>query len=100
MPRTISRLPRVRLAIATASYAEPSVHPRGGRSGGDAIAEALALALPRMIRIWNTRARPFIATVNARGDVTVIEGGARRGAIKRGQWSANAPVKCHRFVSL
>ena len=52
--------------------------------GGDAIAEALALALPRMIRIWNTRARPFIATVNARGDVTVIEGGARRGAIKRG----------------
>jgi hypothetical protein len=37
-----------------------------------------------MLRIWNTRARPFIATVSARGAVTVIEGGARLGAIKRG----------------
>jgi len=52
--------------------------------GGDAIAEALVLALPLMIRIWNTRTRPFIATVNARGDVAVIEGGGRRAAIKRG----------------
>jgi PIN like domain len=51
--------------------------------GGDAIAEALAQALPRMIKIWNTRARPFIATVNARGVVTLIEGGARLAAVKR-----------------
>ena len=51
--------------------------------GGDAIAEALVRALPQMIRIWNTRARPFIATVSARGSVTIVEGGARMGAIKR-----------------
>jgi len=51
--------------------------------GGDAIAEAFVRALPHMIRIWNTRARPFIATVSARGSVTVVDGGARMGAIKR-----------------
>jgi PIN like domain len=51
--------------------------------GGDAIADALARALPRMIRIWNTRARPFIAMVNAHGVVTLIEGGARLAALKR-----------------
>jgi hypothetical protein len=52
--------------------------------GGDAIAEAIASALPQMVRIWNSRARPFIAIVSARGAVTVIEGGARLAAIKRG----------------
>jgi hypothetical protein len=36
-----------------------------------------------MIRMWNTRARPFIATVNAHGVVTLIEGGARLAAHKR-----------------
>jgi hypothetical protein len=51
--------------------------------GGDAIANAFDHALPRMIRIWQTRTRPFIAAVNAQGAVTVIEGGARRAAIKR-----------------
>lgn len=51
--------------------------------GGDAIAEAIGRALPHMLRIWHTRARPFIATVSASGAVTVIEGGARLGAIKR-----------------
>jgi hypothetical protein len=51
--------------------------------GGDAIAEAFARTLPRMVRIWNTRARPFVAMVSAQGAVTVIEGGARLAAIKR-----------------
>jgi len=51
--------------------------------GGDAIADAFARALPRMIQVWSTRARPFIATVNARGIVTLIEGGARLAALKR-----------------
>jgi len=52
--------------------------------GGDSIAEAFVRALPQMIRIWQTRARPFIATVSARGSVTIVEGGARTSAIKRG----------------
>ena len=51
--------------------------------GGDAIADALVRALPRMIQVWNQRERPFIATVNARGVVTLIEGGARLAAVKR-----------------
>jgi PIN domain-containing protein len=51
--------------------------------GGDAIAEAFARALPRMVRIWNTRGRPFIAMVSAHGGVKVIEGGARLAAVKR-----------------
>lgn len=54
-----------------------------GGLGGEAIAEAFARALRRMISIWQTRARPFIATVTAQGNVTVIEGGQRRGSIRR-----------------
>jgi len=54
-----------------------------GGIGGDAIAEAFARALPQMVRIWNTRLRPFIATVTAQGKVTVIEGGGRAGAVRR-----------------
>lgn len=56
----------------------------GAGLGGDALAEAFARALPQMIRVWNSRSRPFIATVSARGAVTVIEGGARLAAIRRG----------------
>ncbi len=51
--------------------------------GGDAIADAFVRALPRMIRIWNTRGRPFVAMVSAQGAVTVIEGGERLAALKR-----------------
>ena len=51
--------------------------------GGDAIAEAFVRALPRMIRIWSTRGRPFVAMVSAQGAVTVIEGGERLAALKR-----------------
>jgi hypothetical protein len=36
-----------------------------------------------MVRIWNTRLRPFIATVTAQGKVSVIEGGGRAGAVRR-----------------
>lgn len=54
-----------------------------GGIGGEAIGEAFARALTSMERIWRTRARPFIATVSAQGDVRVIEGGGRAAAIKR-----------------
>jgi hypothetical protein len=54
-----------------------------GGLGGDAIAEAYARALPTMIRIWQARSRPFIATVTGQGKVTLMEGGARMGAIRR-----------------
>lgn len=54
-----------------------------GGLGGDAIAAAFARALPRMIRIWHTRARPFIATVTSQGKVVVVEGGERSGAVRR-----------------
>ena len=50
---------------------------------GDATADAFARALPRMIRVWNTRTRPFIAIVTANGKVTLMEGGPRKGGIKR-----------------
>ena len=51
--------------------------------GGEAVATAFARALPRMIAIWQSRERPFIATVTAQGKVTIVEGGQRRGAIRR-----------------
>ena len=51
---------------------------------GEAIAEAFARAQPRMIRFWQMRARPFIAAVSAQGNVTMLEGGARRCSIGRG----------------
>jgi hypothetical protein len=54
-----------------------------GGMGGDAIADAFGRALPRMVRIWQTRSRPFIATVTSSGRVTLLEGGRRRGAVKR-----------------
>ena len=54
-----------------------------GGLGGDATAEAIARALPRMIAIWTTRSRPFVASINVQGDVTLLEGGARLGAIKK-----------------
>lgn len=54
-----------------------------GGLGGEAIATAFARALPRMIAIWHTRTRPFIATVTGQGTVTVVEGGERRGGIRR-----------------
>jgi hypothetical protein len=36
-----------------------------------------------MIQIWQTRQRPFIATVTSQGKVVLIEGGSRFGAVKR-----------------
>jgi hypothetical protein len=54
-----------------------------GGLGGEAIADAFARALPKMVRVWHTRTRPFLATVTAQGLVSVIEGGERRGGIKR-----------------
>jgi hypothetical protein len=54
-----------------------------GGLGGEAIAEAFARALPKMVRVWHTRARPFLATVSAQGLVNVVEGGQRRGGLKR-----------------
>ena len=54
-----------------------------GGVGGEAVAEAFARALPTMVRMCHTRARPFIATVSAAGKVTLLEGGERRGGVKR-----------------
>lgn len=54
-----------------------------GGLGGDAIADAFVRALSTMVRIWHTRTRPFLATVTARGKVTLIEGGRRIGGVKR-----------------
>jgi hypothetical protein len=55
-----------------------------GGMGGDAIAEAFGRALPKMVRLWQTRSRPFIATVTAQGTLNLMEGGGRRGGVKRG----------------
>lgn len=47
------------------------------------MASALVATLPRMLSLVRTRARPFIATISARGKVDLIRGGARRGGVKR-----------------
>jgi hypothetical protein len=54
-----------------------------GKLQGVAVADLLARALPKTIRIWMTRARPFIAAVAASGDVQMRDGGARRASIRR-----------------
>lgn len=47
------------------------------------MARILLAALPRLHALVRTRARPFIATITARGQVTLIRGGARRGGVRR-----------------
>lgn len=51
-------------------------------TGAD-MAKLFVAALPRIHAVLRTRSRPFIATVTAAGQVTVIRGGARRGAVRR-----------------
>lgn len=68
-----------------------SLRRRAGRSSPRTRGSADGLSSARRVyasgasafRIWNTRSRPFIATVSAQGAVTLIEGGARLGAMKR-----------------
>ena len=58
-------------------------HPGRRRDWGRSDCRAFARALPRMIQIWQTRQRPFIATITAQGKVTLIESGNRLGGAKR-----------------
>lgn len=55
----------------------------GGEMRGAEIAEAFAIALPKMTKLFQTRERPFIATVSAAGGVTIAAGGARAGGVRR-----------------
>lgn len=43
----------------------------------------LAAAIPKLTSLVRSRARPFIATVSRQGQVTIIQGGERRGGIRR-----------------
>ena len=43
----------------------------------------LVTALSRLSTIVRSRARPFIATISRQGQVAIIQGGARRGGIRR-----------------
>lgn len=54
-----------------------------GRLKGIEVADLLAGALPKMLRIWANCARPFIAVVLGSGVVEIREGGARLAAIRR-----------------
>ncbi len=43
----------------------------------------LVTTLPRLTTLVRSRARPFIATISRQGQVAIIQGGARRGGIRR-----------------
>ena len=43
----------------------------------------LVTAIARLTTLVRSRARPFIATISRQGQVTIIQGGARRGGIRR-----------------
>ena len=54
-----------------------------GQLTGPQMGAALVKALPKMRRLVATRVRPFVATVTASGEVSVLRGGERRGGVKR-----------------
>ena len=43
----------------------------------------LVEALPKITQLVRTRARPFIATVSRQGQIVIIQGGARRGGVRK-----------------
>jgi hypothetical protein len=43
----------------------------------------LAAAIPKLTTLIRSRARPFIATITRQGQVTIIQGGERRGGVRR-----------------
>jgi PIN domain-containing protein len=43
----------------------------------------LTTAIPKLTSLARSRARPFIATLSRQGHVTIIQGGERRGGIRR-----------------
>lgn len=43
----------------------------------------LVAAIPKLASLVRSRARPFIATVSRQGQVMIIQGGERRGGIRR-----------------
>jgi predicted nuclease of predicted toxin-antitoxin system len=51
-------------------------------TGAD-MGRVLVAALPRLSALVRSRARPFIATISRQGQVTIIQGGARRGGVRR-----------------
>jgi len=43
----------------------------------------LVAAMPKLTALIRSRARPFIATISRQGQVAIIQGGARRGGVRR-----------------
>jgi hypothetical protein len=50
---------------------------------GEAMARLLVTCIPRLTTFARSRARPFIATISRQGQVTIIQGGVRRGGIRK-----------------
>lgn len=50
---------------------------------GAEMGRVLVAAIPKLTTFVRSRARPFIATISRHGQVTLIQGGARRGGIRR-----------------
>jgi hypothetical protein len=51
-------------------------------TGAD-MGRVLVTAIPRLTTLVRSRARPFIATISRQGQVTIIQGGARRGGVRK-----------------
>jgi len=51
-------------------------------TGAD-MARILVSVIPKLTALVRSRARPFIATISRQGQVAIIQGGARRGGIRR-----------------
>lgn len=47
---------------------------RGGSMRGAEIAQAIASALPKMLRMVRTQSRPFIASISKAGQVSLLDG--------------------------
>ena len=77
----IRRVPLERLALISAKVGAFIL--TGGEARGVAMGQNLVKALPAMQRIAMKQTRPFIATVAAGGTITIIEGGGRKGAVRK-----------------
>jgi hypothetical protein len=51
-------------------------------TGAD-MGRVLVAAMPKLTTLIRSRARPFIATISRQGQVAIIQGGARRGGVRR-----------------
>jgi hypothetical protein len=50
---------------------------------GAEMGRLLVAVIPKLAALVRSRARPFIATISRQGQVTIIQGGARRGGVRR-----------------